>query len=185
MKEQPERFRVSWRDGAYRVSIPDFDGGDVVRAEAYDALRAENERLRALIDARPVREIVPERVMDKMRADVQQRQELLEQLQETMTERDALRAELAAARQEAERLRAERDKARQACAIALRVFQSRAEAGYYPPELLPDTPEFIGVQGFVFLFEALGWPVGIRQHELAAHLNAHLQAHLTPTGDAP
>lgn len=33
------RFRISWKDGAYKVSIPDYDGGEVVRAEDYDRTR--------------------------------------------------------------------------------------------------------------------------------------------------
>ena len=31
-----QRFRISYRDGGYRVSIPNYDGGEVVRAEHYD-----------------------------------------------------------------------------------------------------------------------------------------------------
>lgn len=31
-----QRFRISYRDGSYRVSIPNYEGGEVVRAEHYD-----------------------------------------------------------------------------------------------------------------------------------------------------
>lgn len=31
------RFRISYNDGVYRVSIPRYHGGEVVNAEAYDA----------------------------------------------------------------------------------------------------------------------------------------------------
>lgn len=34
-----ERFTIRWVDGMYRVSIPEYDGGEVVTAEAYDRLR--------------------------------------------------------------------------------------------------------------------------------------------------
>ncbi len=32
------RFRIGWCDGRYTVSIPSYDGGEVVRAEVADAL---------------------------------------------------------------------------------------------------------------------------------------------------
>jgi hypothetical protein len=44
------RFRVTWEFGAYRVSPPKHDGGDVVRAEVHDAMvHAHREELRHLI----------------------------------------------------------------------------------------------------------------------------------------
>lgn len=40
-----ERFTISYRDGAYKVSVPNYDGGEVVTAEAYDRLREVNRGL--------------------------------------------------------------------------------------------------------------------------------------------
>ena len=37
MSDDINRFRISYRDGAYMVSIPNYDGGEVVRADLYDA----------------------------------------------------------------------------------------------------------------------------------------------------
>lgn len=34
-----DRFTIRWFDGMYRVSIPEYEGGEVVKAEAYDRLR--------------------------------------------------------------------------------------------------------------------------------------------------
>lgn len=31
-----ERFRITWNGDQYRVSIPDYEGGEVVTAEQYD-----------------------------------------------------------------------------------------------------------------------------------------------------
>lgn len=31
-----QRFRITYRDNEYRVSIPNYEGGEVVRAEHYD-----------------------------------------------------------------------------------------------------------------------------------------------------
>lgn len=42
----PSRFTITWRDGNYYVSIPDYAGGEVVTGEAFATLRAENEKLR-------------------------------------------------------------------------------------------------------------------------------------------
>lgn len=35
------RFRIAWLDGAYHVSIPNYEGGEVVSAAEYDRLTAE------------------------------------------------------------------------------------------------------------------------------------------------
>jgi hypothetical protein len=32
----PNRFRISWDGGAYHVSIPNYDGGEVVDAALFD-----------------------------------------------------------------------------------------------------------------------------------------------------
>lgn len=32
------RFNITWRDGAYKVSVPNYDGGEVVTADEYDVL---------------------------------------------------------------------------------------------------------------------------------------------------
>ena len=39
---------------------------------------------------------------------------------------------------------------REALATCVRVFQSQADRGRYPEELLPETDHYIGVQGFGF-----------------------------------
>jgi len=41
------RFRISYRNGdaTYRVSIPNYEGGEVVNAEAYDALAEQRAEL--------------------------------------------------------------------------------------------------------------------------------------------
>lgn len=46
-----DRFALVWdkHSGQYKVNVPDFDAGEVVRAEAYDRLQAEAERLREII----------------------------------------------------------------------------------------------------------------------------------------
>lgn len=36
MSAQIKRFRISYLNGSYRVSIPNYEGGEVVRAEHYD-----------------------------------------------------------------------------------------------------------------------------------------------------
>jgi hypothetical protein len=35
-----ERFRITWDDGQYKVSVPRYDGGEVVDAASYDRQRA-------------------------------------------------------------------------------------------------------------------------------------------------
>lgn len=42
------RFRITWDGSDYRVSIPCYDGGEVVKAESYDRLRTA---LRELVEA--------------------------------------------------------------------------------------------------------------------------------------
>jgi hypothetical protein len=37
------RFTITWRDARYFVSIPEYQGGEVVRAEVHDARVAELE----------------------------------------------------------------------------------------------------------------------------------------------
>lgn len=37
----PQRFKISYRDGAYFVSIPRYHGGEVVNAELYDSTRTQ------------------------------------------------------------------------------------------------------------------------------------------------
>jgi hypothetical protein len=46
-----ERFSIRWdaQQATYKVSIPNYEGGEVVKAEAHDELRAENERLYAVL----------------------------------------------------------------------------------------------------------------------------------------
>jgi hypothetical protein len=45
------RFRISVHgNGYYQVSIPEYGGGEVVRAEAYDALVAERDALREVAE---------------------------------------------------------------------------------------------------------------------------------------
>ena len=39
------RFHISYRNAAYRVSIPMYEGGEVVNAEAYDALAEQRAEL--------------------------------------------------------------------------------------------------------------------------------------------
>lgn len=34
----PKRFKIIWHAGSYRVSIPNYEGGDVVDAASFDAL---------------------------------------------------------------------------------------------------------------------------------------------------
>jgi len=36
-----ERIQVTWRDGAYYVNKPSWDGGEVVMASDYDNVRSE------------------------------------------------------------------------------------------------------------------------------------------------
>jgi hypothetical protein len=42
MKENPKRFNITWRENSasYGVSIPNFDGGEVVLASEYDKVAA-------------------------------------------------------------------------------------------------------------------------------------------------
>jgi hypothetical protein len=42
-----KRIKITWRDGAYYVSEPAWDGGEVVPASDYDALAAQMAGLRA------------------------------------------------------------------------------------------------------------------------------------------
>lgn len=104
--------------------------------------------------------------------------------QEQAGEIERLRAELDAARAQIAEQAAVIDQARQAwrgrvqeieglreaAKIALRVFVSLAERGHYPAELLPDTEHFIGEQGFAFLFNTLGIPLGMDRTALVALL---------------
>lgn len=48
-----DRFTLVWdkHSGQYKVNVPNFDAGEVVRAEAYDRLRAENERMQRVVEA--------------------------------------------------------------------------------------------------------------------------------------
>jgi hypothetical protein len=39
------RFSITWREGAYYVSVPEYDGGEVVTADEYDRLRAALEQI--------------------------------------------------------------------------------------------------------------------------------------------
>ena len=41
MSDQRDRFEITWRGGAYRVSIPNYQGGEVYTAEYVDGLRAQ------------------------------------------------------------------------------------------------------------------------------------------------
>jgi enamine deaminase RidA (YjgF/YER057c/UK114 family) len=47
MSEQPipTRFHITWRDGRYFVSIPNYDGGEVVRADIADRMAAALEQI--------------------------------------------------------------------------------------------------------------------------------------------
>jgi hypothetical protein len=40
-----EKFDITWRHGAYYVSIPKYTGGTVYTSEAYDRLTREHETL--------------------------------------------------------------------------------------------------------------------------------------------
>ena len=42
------RFRIAWRNGEYKVSIPNYEGGEVVEASAYDSSQAT---IRELVEA--------------------------------------------------------------------------------------------------------------------------------------
>lgn len=44
----PTRFKITWNRGAYYVSIPNYAGGEVVRAEAFDALVRALEEIQSL-----------------------------------------------------------------------------------------------------------------------------------------
>ena len=43
--DTPARFRISWVNSEYKVSIPNYQGGEVVRAEIADAWREALDRL--------------------------------------------------------------------------------------------------------------------------------------------
>ena len=45
----PSRFSITWKRGAYYVSIPNYQGGEVVRAEIVDALVKALEAAREYI----------------------------------------------------------------------------------------------------------------------------------------
>lgn len=45
-----DRFTISYRDGAYKVSIPNYDGGEVVSAAAYDQLSALCAQMAAALE---------------------------------------------------------------------------------------------------------------------------------------
>ena len=49
--ESVERIQITWRDGAYHVSKPAWNGGEVVQAEDYDRLYCNDLRLRRVIAA--------------------------------------------------------------------------------------------------------------------------------------
>jgi hypothetical protein len=49
-KFEKERFEILWKDGAYKVSIPNFDGGEVVLARLYDELRAKLEAAQRVLE---------------------------------------------------------------------------------------------------------------------------------------
>lgn len=53
------------------------------------------------------------------------------------------------------RLYRERQVLLEACQHTLKVFRSMSDRGRYPLELLPDTKEFLGKQGFKYLMEAI------------------------------
>lgn len=43
---QPKlRFRIDWQNSEYKVTIPKYDGGEVVDAESYDKLLQEYQKL--------------------------------------------------------------------------------------------------------------------------------------------
>lgn len=42
------RFTITYRDSVYRVSIPDYDGGNVISVEQYDAQKARADTLEYL-----------------------------------------------------------------------------------------------------------------------------------------
>ena len=44
-----ERFRITWNKTYYSVSIPNYEGGEVVRAEAYDALKRSHDELISML----------------------------------------------------------------------------------------------------------------------------------------
>ena len=46
MSADIKRFQITWKGHAYRVSIPNYDGGEVVKAEHYD--RETGQLLEAL-----------------------------------------------------------------------------------------------------------------------------------------
>jgi hypothetical protein len=50
-RSTPERFSIRWTYEGYKVSVPNYDGGEVVPAGLFDRLRAEVEHLREAGDA--------------------------------------------------------------------------------------------------------------------------------------
>jgi hypothetical protein len=46
---EPTSFEITWRDGAYYVSIPNYKGGTVYTAAEHDRLTRENEAQRAAL----------------------------------------------------------------------------------------------------------------------------------------
>jgi hypothetical protein len=47
---EPTSFEITWRDGAYYVSVPNYKGGTVYTAAEHDRLTRENEVLRKALD---------------------------------------------------------------------------------------------------------------------------------------
>ncbi len=47
--KMPARFTITWEDGRYFVSVPNYKGGEVVRADIAEQLA---EALRALVEAK-------------------------------------------------------------------------------------------------------------------------------------
>lgn len=45
-----QRFSITWRKGAYYVSIPEYQGGEVVFAEVHDKLKADLARSEKTVD---------------------------------------------------------------------------------------------------------------------------------------
>lgn len=51
MSEQSDHFEITWRAGAYRVSIPNYQGGEVYTAEYVASLRAQLASARKALEA--------------------------------------------------------------------------------------------------------------------------------------
>ena len=122
-QKEPLRFSITWRDGMYRVSVPNIVGVEVVEAAAYDALRtqlAATEQARDIATKREehfhtvnvelvekLTEVKRERnvAYDARRnADIYARR-YEEQAESAAQERDAARAQLTDANQEITELR--------------------------------------------------------------------------------